>query len=836
MLAAASRSLGPIADTSATVLIGLALIALFLTGLRLPCPSPAPRPALLGMASAVVGWSLLVQAGSPVLHVGAIGFLLAGIHHLLASVRSRLPDFRQLLTLVLTATLLLAAFHGLPWLGEASLAASRFWTRLWSPMILPQPIDAGPTALGGPILGLALLAAIALCRPRYGRAFPWQTFFRAIAGLVVANLVFLRLLNEPRLIAPDARSQFLAQGIQLLLVVPVLAWLRLPRGQTRRPTRPATVPLRWTPIAASGLLVLTGVLLAAWPLFHPATPGTIAFLDSGFVDWKKPVHGKYGAFETGLFGSAPDYLASAGRKSFVTKHLTGGALSNASVLVIINPTNRWAAGEVDAVWDFVRRGGGLWVLGDHTDIMGSKAPLDELLRPTGIEFRFDSAFPARPEWRDCLLSLAHPVTRQLQLASDAVISVGASLHVPPPAHTVVWGRYGFSDLGNHVNIQGAYLGDYAYQRGELLGDVSLVAATRHGRGRVLVFGDTSPLQNGALPLSFQAMVEPCLDWLDGDDWPVWPWIRWAALAVGLSSLIPLLGKSRSPLVLLTATGALLAGIAAGPHLTPSRPATRPTNTRIALVDRSHANRVSLAPLLPESIGPFLVTLMRSGFQPRILDHWSAGSLQSASTLIVTAPADPFSRSELDEVQAFVQDGGLLVVNCGWSERGRAARDLLTRFGFDVLRLPLGPYPVQRVEEHLPGQAQFINAWPVVVTEPTLQSEFKRAVESYRAPVLDSAQAGMLARLLSPLGGAPDPANPIRNTTPTPTNPAPVRVLYQTHDGHPIVVARSVGQGSVVVIGDSLFLGTDNLENLRYHRKGNLLFIKHLFETLNWRRR
>ena len=43
---------------------------------------------------------------------------------------------------------------------------------------------------------------------------------------------------------------------------------------------------------------------------------------------------------------------------------------------------------------------------------------------------------------------------------------------------------------------GSFLGNYHYDEGERLGDVVLVATATHGRGRVVVWGDTSAFQGG----------------------------------------------------------------------------------------------------------------------------------------------------------------------------------------------------------------------------------------------------------------------------------------------------------------------------------------------------
>ncbi len=835
LLNAVGRNLGPLSDATLRLLTGLGGLALLGTGAWRGLGKPDWRAFGTGLGWWGLGWGVLLCGTTPAVRMAGVAPLVLGAHHLLRTTGSRLPGLRGVLALSLMAVTWEIARETVPRLGETLVGISAGWSRFWVWGLLRMGVREGPAAIGGGIVATGLLAVWMMVLTVGGRRTRWVMLGWGSAGVLGMNILFLGLQNGWGGVASTARAQFLFVGLQLVLLVPVLLLLRarLGRRVVRKICPPGRVP-SWGPVKVIAiqlaLLLTSGLGMAQWSVQRPSEEGAVAFLDAGYVDWKRPEHGRYGAYETGLFGSAHDYLKGAGRRSLVTRDLSESGLKDAAVLVVINPTNRWAPGQVDAIWSFVKRGGGLWVLGDHTDIMGSQAPLNELLKPAGVRFLFDSGFPARPEWRDCLFALRHPVTHRVKQASDAVISVGASLEVEAPSYTVVWGRYGFSDLGNQLNAQGAYLGDYAYQRGEQLGDVALVSAGKVGRGRVLVFGDTSPLQNAALPMSFESLVMPSLDWLSGQDHGVGMMGRWLG-ALGLTLIGWVVGLGGRAWVTVVGGILLVGGLELGGMQQAKAGWQGPLEGSLALVDLSHGNRVSLAPLIPESIGPFLVTLLRNGFLPEFIHEWSAARLEKASVLVVTAPTVPFGRGELDEVERFVRAGGLLMVNCGWTEKGKAAEQLLGRFGMDVLRVPLGPYPVQRVEDHLPGQAQFINAWPVRVTDPGLEGEFRAASARYRAPLLDTAQADALAQLLSPLtGGNTAPSKPASVGTNA------VEVLYQTHDGHPLVVSRRLGEGHVVVIGDTYFLGNDNLETLRYYRKGNLLFLRHVFERTTGRGR
>ncbi len=843
-------NLGPLAQEWTTLLACCSLLALFAFNLRLPLRVGSSGIFWMAFAAALGVLVLLAHTNQRVVQFALAAVAIRSVAALLEALRSRLWNGRALVMAALAYATVSLFFTSVPQLGTLMAAMAAGWSKFVGGNILHQAVVDGPSGVGGGILTSmwCYLAVLGVVR-RGHRAFSSRRLGAASIALLAANAAFLYVQNQPSLMPQSARAQFFSLALFFALCLPVVGYVHAARPRRVRPARGSVAgampklegterawasPLQIS-AAALALLFVTSIALAVWPGRSDAHPPKVLFLNDGFLDWDRPLYGRYGPFESGMFGSLVDYLQGTGASCRFNRDLAAESLRGADVLVIINPTNRWHAGQLQAVWDYVAGGGSLLVLGDHTDIMGSKAPLDALLAPVNIRFNFDSGFPARPEWRDCLGALIHPLTLRVQRASDAVISVGATLDVAAPAFTVVRGRYGFADLGNQLNVQGAYLGDYRYQKGEQLGDVPLVAAAYHGRGKVLVFGDTSPFQNGALAFSFSSFVHYVFGWLTTEDWRHWGVLKWAW---GLLAMVSVACLARWGPSWTGAAGGvtLAAAVALGLHIERARRTPPVLNVRVALIDRTHANRISLAPLQPDSVGPLTITLLRNRLLPLIMNEWSEQELRRATVLVTTAPAQRFSRTELRALSQFVRNGGLLLINCGWEEKGNATKALLDEFGFDILRVPLGPYPVQRSENHLPGQAQFINAWPVVVTEPTLKAAFAEASAAYRPPLLDRAQSQQLAHLLSPLTGANDTSMARSTRTESTIATNEVRVLFQTSDGYPVVVARRIGEGSVVVIGDTFFLGNDNLENLQYHRKGNLLFLKHLFETTPWKRR
>jgi hypothetical protein len=238
------------------------------------------------------------------------------------------------------------------------------------------------------------------------------------------------------------------------------------------------------------------VVLVGRAALPPPRAVSVFLYDAGYTNWRVPQHGSYGEKSGGMFGLLPGFLQSAGFRVQIGKDLQRLEGTDApDCLVLINIQEFLETADRDRIHRFVERGGGLLCLGDHTGVAGIRGPFNDLLSPYGIRFRFDSASFFAGSWSDALERRLHPMNRGTRFDDEYQIWVGASLEVDPQAAPVVVARYGYSDFGDMANVQRSYLGDRVYNPSELLGDVVLAAEARQGRGKVLVFGDTSGYQN-----------------------------------------------------------------------------------------------------------------------------------------------------------------------------------------------------------------------------------------------------------------------------------------------------------------------------------------------------
>lgn len=820
-----AQNLGPLSIEWSKMFALVCLGAFLALNLRLPLQNLRKGLAFGGLACYGLAIAALVFAQQPVLLLAVSSVVLGCTAMLLRSLGSR---FQHGSVYAMTAWLYAVVEMvraGIPQVQELNDGICAAWSGLAGRTVVRQPLVIGPSGLGEGILATLLcFLTVRVLRAYTQPGFSIKPTVWVLAGLVALNGIFLWLQNQKSVLPQYPLALFYSQVSFLGAGVLLAGILNL---RTRSAARHSPNYLAWS-VACVGLL--GGVAaLTTWPVHYDPRAKTVLFRDDGLLDWIRPTFEKFGPLEQGMFGSLPDYLKAGGYQCRFSPQTSSEELKSADVLVIINPTNQWTRTELNSIWSFVERGGALLVLGDHTDIMGSRDVLNTLLRPVRIGFNFDAAMPAKGEWKDCLRFCPHPATFQLSRAAQTYIRIGASLDIASPAFPLIEGRYGFSDLGNILNVQGAYLGDYRYEKGERLGDMVLVAAAHHGRGKVMVFGDTTPFQNGALALSYEPLVCPAFEWLTSSDTGQRQGTRMLgalALVVSAGWLITLTTETALlwPLALFAA--GFWAICAFNVHQKPELKLNGP----LALIDQSHANRISLAREETASVDALTIALLRSGYLPLMIERWSPERLRAARLFVTTAPAKEFAEAELLALREFVQGGGVALVNCGWEEKGPAMQGLLDAFSMDILRIPLGPYPVNREENHLASQAQFINAWPVVVNGAELQASFDQARETYRPPVLDAARSRQLQRLLSPLlsasGSSSDDIRPGPATAPTNS----VQVLFQTIEGYPVAIARRIGEGSVVLVGDTFYLGSENLENMRYYRRGNLLFLRHLFES------
>ena len=556
-----------------------------------------------------------------------------------------------------------------------------------------------------------------------------------------------------------------------LLLIPLIIWLFSKVD--------VNIPYIQNKISRCKLLAKTSLYLIIFVSFFILTfkPSTepanrsVLFYDNGYLDWRLPDHNNYGAKNGGMFGMLPVYLEA---KDYHITHdsvINKENLVNTDILVVVNLLLEFNEKEKLLIWDFVDKGGSLLVLGDHTGFKKIREPTNDLLEPFNIALNFDCAIPFVESWRNSMKFFPHFITSSVNSNYVSNIFIGASLTISPPARPLITGKFGFSDPGNPNAPHNGYLGDMKYLQGEQLGDQVLVAETLYGKGKVLVFGDTSPFQNSALVQS-HTFVDDVFRWLSA---PLTWHNRYYSilfiilLIVALAGLL-LLKMNLYDFMIISAT--ILLAILMN-TLSFQRKIDidqmEPGELELAVIDASHLERFSLNQWENNGYGGLCYNLMRAGFMPLLSSYFNGERIKESRFVVLISPAKSFKKSEIKMIGDFVRDGGFLLIASGWEE-SKGSEKLLNEFGLHIDNIPLGKVdPDQNIK-----MLTFTKAWALSATDKNYD------------------------------------------------------ILCEVW-GQPTIIYKPVGDGGILLIGDSGFLLNENLEGMESFNSQNILFFKEIIE-------
>lgn len=366
-------------------------------------------------------------------------------------------------------------------------------------------------------------------------------------------------------------------------------------------------------------------------------------------------------------------------------------LSECDVLVVKIPTARFLPEEVRAITQFVEEGGGLLLVGDHTNVFKSSTYLNDLARPFGFVFRHDLLFAIGAPYEQKLdrPAVPHPIVQHLPPMHYAVscsIDPGRSLGRAPVRSTGLW------------SLLPDYYAENYHPAAEYRPDMNFGAfvqlwAVRHGSGRVAAFTDSTIFSNFCTfqPGKAELMVG-MLDWLNRrsllDPAPM----RTAVLAVLLlAGLAAAAGAGalawRSKVSWLAVIGAGVLGWTAAsatvgfmhrramPPLEAARPMTR------VVIDRTVSD-------VPLSLGAFT---QGGGAGYGLFEQWiprlgyytkrcSGREAFSGQALVILCPTRSVSREFRQRLVEYVAGGGNVLILDSPDLSGSTVNSLLWPFG------------------------------------------------------------------------------------------------------------------------------------------------------------
>lgn len=414
--------------------------------------------------------------------------------------------------------------------------AGSFQGRLYAgTMVGPTsyPVNLDTLGLLLPVLVCATGCIYLLfCAPRWraaGRGLIWLVLVLVpvvllrwvfATGLFLGLCDFVNYETQDLPITPFFKPAFIAALYLPFLVVAAMLLHRpltectVPKPSAPQSTRPKH---RWIWIP-----MILFLMLIFWEPKGSPKNGTV-LINTFHTDWSRTDR----PYDRDWYGSASGYNYACLKRLYegffdvreLTERITAKDLATASVLIIYDPNRSFTEEEIQAVHRFVARGGGLFVIGDHTNVFGSSSNMNPILDGMGFLFRDDVLFDLDEDFFQLKdVSPLHSGT--LHGMTFFKFRGPASIH-----STSLFTRNIFT-LGNAKSLRAIYSVNNFYPPPHdhpkmWTGDFSVAVNSRYGRGRVAGFADSTVFSNFEIfyPGKYEYLLNT-MHWLNHSDSPV----------------------------------------------------------------------------------------------------------------------------------------------------------------------------------------------------------------------------------------------------------------------------------------------------------------------------
>ena len=320
-----------------------------------------------------------------------------------------------------------------------------------------------------------------------------------LAYLLARRFMFLSIAIEAN--GPHLFWNAIVLPLSILPLFPLLALFSGLRPDGIGSTaRASFIPKKRSAALTGATVAFVGTVLMLCALFLvPAgaeKTGRILF-DEGHGDWEStltPIDTEtYGMKSTYNYYSLYQWLGTYSEIGQLVEPITESALEGCKVLVLKTPSAPYAPEEIAAIEAYVRKGGGLFVIGDHTNVFGSTSSLNPILATFDLALSYDSTYrlntgsfttfmPSQP----CF----DPIAQHLE---QFAFLTSCSLQVPLHAYRTMADTQILSNQADYSTRD--FFPKRRFSVSSEFGQFVQAAALLHGRGRVVVFTDSTCFSN-----------------------------------------------------------------------------------------------------------------------------------------------------------------------------------------------------------------------------------------------------------------------------------------------------------------------------------------------------
>ncbi len=208
-----------------------------------------------------------------------------------------------------------------------------------------------------------------------------------------------------------------------------------------------------------------------------------------------------------------DYCSRFYETSRLNTPLDDAAVQNCDVLIVKVPTLRYDPEEIKAIERFVEQGGGLLLIGEHTNVFNTGTHINDIAKIFGFSFRYDCLFEIDTIYTQLypLPLVPHPIIQNMPPLNFAV---SCSIKPERGLSRAVIRSTGLKNLLADYHASNYY--PQVVDRAEMrYGAFVQLLSTHYGAGRVAAFTDSTIFSNFATfePGKTELMLG-MLEWLN----------------------------------------------------------------------------------------------------------------------------------------------------------------------------------------------------------------------------------------------------------------------------------------------------------------------------------
>ncbi len=441
--------------------------------------------------------------------------------------------------------------------------------------------------------------------------------------------------------------------------------------------------------------------LAGYSWFHD--PGNQkqgrVLIDEYYSDWEwterkldTEWYGIQSVYNYYCFG---DYIRHFFSAKTLKEPVNEKILKESDVFIVKTPTKPFSEKEIAAIVRFVNNGGGLFLVGDHTNVFGTTININPLASKFGIRFNFDATYDLKTSdlhFHSNNTLFRHPAVMEMPYF---LYATSCSMYAPLSAEDIMTAsnlKTMYMDYS-----RGGYFPDKLEVKNFSFGLFLQSVGVKSGKGRVIAFSDSTCFSNFYMHIPGKPEYTlGVINWLNRTnhyDKPV-KFLCLFIMIVCLGFVIYLklkAGPSSQRIkglvmfwgLLGLSTGALLFNLQARSSY--ALPKEHTPMIKVGFEETLCDFKIPSRKLIHnDSIDyhTFYVWTQRLGYVPTLFSLRDY-QLDKLDMVVLVNPEKDFSDKDLEKIENYVEKGGRVLIVVNPLQKKSSAQKIVNRFGLKI---------------------------------------------------------------------------------------------------------------------------------------------------------